>query len=95
MAQKAPDEAGDLVLAHGQTDQAVVRMTEITTVEIQIASKKGYWTKPMKKRDNLLVNHSAATDLTTDLTDPNPPAVQKVALVVRNVFIKNIHNAVI
>jgi hypothetical protein len=91
MADKSPNKRSHLVLVHRQKDQAVMCMTEMEVVEILIAGKKGGAPLLEQEGNEFLVLHSETTGVETDLKDVNTPALKELALIGRNILVKDDH----
>ncbi len=91
MAEKPADETCCLVLAHRQANNAVMRMTETTTVKPKITSEERRPLHSVQERDDFHIFHAWAPDLVSNLARSNAPTAQQLPLILRNIFIEYIH----
>jgi hypothetical protein len=93
VTQKAADETCSVILAHREANQAVLSMAEIPMVKSKITSEEGGPLQSVQKRNDFLIRHAWAPDFMSDLTDSNAPASQELPLILKDIFIQNIHRA--
>jgi hypothetical protein len=95
MAQNAPDEAGSFFLADDKRHEAISAVTIHRIIETNISCEERWLVEPPQEGNDRLVQHSRASNLAAHLDNSDPPAPQKLALAVRDVFIENDHDPVI
>jgi hypothetical protein len=93
MTEEAANETCQFILAHRQTNQAVPGMTKMWTVKPKVAGEERRLFHTVKKREDFLVLHAGMPDFNADLAHSDPPASQKLALIFRDIFVKDDHRA--
>ena len=91
MMEEAANETCHFILAHRQTNQAVPGMTKMWTVKPKVAREECRLFHAVKKREDFLVLHAGVPDFNADLAHREPPASQKLALIFRDIFVKDDH----
>ena len=91
MTEEAPNETCHFVLAHCQTNQAVPGMTKMWTVKPEVAREECGLFQTVKKREDSVVLHAGAPNFKADLARRDPPASQKLALIFRDIFVRDDH----
>jgi hypothetical protein len=74
MAEQPSHKAGGFVVADVHADKAIPLVAESALIEIEVESKECRLAQASKKRDYLIVVHSRASQIATDLTDCDAPA---------------------
>jgi hypothetical protein len=91
MTEEAANETPRFILAHRQTNQAVPGMTKMWTVKPKVAREECRLFHTVKKREDFLVLHAGVPYFKADLAYRDPPASQKLALIFRDIFVKDDH----
>jgi len=95
VAQNAPDEAGSFFLADCECHEAIGAVAIHRIIETNISREERRLVEPLQEGNDRLVQHSRARNFAAHLDNSDPPAPQKLALAVRDVFIENDHDPVI
>jgi hypothetical protein len=94
VAQNAPDEACRLVFRNSHQHEARSRVAVRGLIEPVITREEREPLKSPKKRNDVSITHSRTAKLVTNLLNAYPPAAQKAALAVGQVFVENDHEPV-
>ena len=91
MMEEAANETCGFILAHCQTNQAIPGMTKMWTVKPEVAREERRLFHTVKKREDFVVLHGGAPNFKADLARRDPPAPQELALIFRDIFVKDDH----
>jgi len=89
VAKKAANERGGFILPDVQNNQAISAMAEFRHVEIRIAGEECDVPLLAQENGDLVVLHSLAADIDSDLPRGYPRSFQQELLALENVLVQN------
>ncbi len=91
MAQQTSNVVGDLQRPNINVDQTNAVVAKRLVEEVAVSTNQQRAAQFSQQQDDLVVLHSLATDITSDLAEVNAPLAQACALTLEDVFIENAH----
>ena len=94
MMKQAAYKGGDFVFLYRQVDQTVPGVAKVTRIEIFVARKECGTAQVLQEGDDFVILHPAPSDIEADLSHPDTPTFQYVALTFRDVLVQDVHAAI-
>ena len=89
LAKKAANKRGGFILPDAHHNQAIASVPQLRQIEIRIACEECNTPVLAQENDDLVVLHTLAAEIDSNLFCPDPKSLQQEPLVVEDVLVQN------
>ncbi len=93
MPKKAPDQEGSLAGIHLEPRLTIPGVHKTPVEEIRIAGQPRRLLQAQQERQDVIVRHSLAMEVTRDRAKANAPLPQEIGLIPGDAFVQDVHAA--